>query len=254
MARLFDGVQANICWICREPGANSKEHKVKASDIKRQFRGAGMFVAAEGERGRPAQGPGSKHLKFQVPICHTCNTTRTQSADRAYDRVVRAVEQTTINQSEIDAAVQACLRQGDGGAFRYFGKLLGCQIADAGHPIPRRLGRFVAGEVRNAPLHLWARPDATYAEMTSERGGDIQYAAHGGLVIITKKPKFLPVGYASTTTIGPIQFHYRYSFGIFEKVAIRSCRDFTAECARAVVETPMTALDHRKYGYTLSPE
>ena len=250
MQRLFDRVQADICWICREPGASSKEHKVKASDIKRRFRGVGMVVAAEGEPGRSAQGPGSKHLKFRVPICHACNTTRTQSADRAYDRVVGALEQANIEQSEIDAAVQSCLRSGDADAFRYFGKLLGCQIADAGHPIPRRLSRFVAGEIRNAPLHLWARPDATYADMATERGGEIQYAAHGGLVVLTKKPKFLPVGYASTTTIGPIQFHYRYSFGTIEQMAIKSRREFTAECARAVAEHPMTALDFRKYGYS----
>lgn len=209
-----------------------------------------MVVAAAGERGRRAQGPGSKHLKFQTPICQTCNTTRTQAADRAYDRVVGAIEQGAMSQGEIDAAVLSRLGQGDGDAFRYFGKLLGCQIADAGYPIPRKLGRFVAGEVRDAPLHLWARPDATYADMTSESDGEVQYAAHGGLVVITKKPKFLPVGYASTTTVGPVQFHYRYSLGIFERLAIRSCRDFVAECARAVMEAPMTASDHRKYGYT----
>jgi hypothetical protein len=58
------------CWWCRSAPADSREHKLKRSDLVRQF-GAGPFpelVSVRDRKTRTVQGPNSTLAKFKRSI------------------------------------------------------------------------------------------------------------------------------------------------------------------------------------------
>jgi hypothetical protein len=93
--------------------------------------------------------------------------------------------------------------------FRYFAKILGCYLADIGAPVPFHLSRFVAKRTNRNCIWLGVRRDPTYQKLSSYIVDEkLRYAAHGGLVVITKKPNLLPSRLYTTMTVGPIQFTF----------------------------------------------
>src|SRR4051812_13683577 len=77
------------CWWCGEP-ANSREHKLKRSDLVREFGkppyyGGRVLRHHVGERVRSARGPESKSFKFTASMCAPCNNVRSQPFDHAWD-------------------------------------------------------------------------------------------------------------------------------------------------------------------------
>lgn len=70
------------------------------------------------------------------------------------------------------------------------------------------------------------------------------YAAHGGLVLITKKPRFLPSRIYTTRTVGPIQFIFFYNLTMFEVWEMRLRHpEFIKQCAmtaRSALENPIS--------------
>ncbi|MBO9131586.1 hypothetical protein J5289_16950 [Rhizobium sp. B230/85] len=238
------------CWICGSKDNLTREHKFKASDIRRHYGRQNMYVAREVEDGFQslhAQGPNSKHLKFGSVICHHCNSTLTQASDRAYDQFAHVVG------SESHAEI-ACLRAYEYldkireseeylNLFRYFAKLLGCHLADLGAPIPTHLSKFVAREIDRNCIWLGVQPDHGYTDMVSRVGSHGPYVAHGGLIVITKKPKLLPSRFHSTSTVGPIQFVYYYNLTLRELFEMRvrhpSFIKWCAEYANAAIVNPI---------------
>jgi hypothetical protein len=97
--------------------------------------------------------------------------------------------------------------------FRYFAKLLACQLADMGAPVQWELCNFAIGRSPFNPINLALRQDHTFAS-ASQNFPDLQYAAHGGVVVMGNKWTRWPTAFYSTLTIGPLQycFHARLNF------------------------------------------
>lgn len=207
-----------ICWICRIAPVSSREHKIKASDLRRHFGRSGLYVSVSGDensKGKYAQGVNSSHLKFGSTICEQCNSDITQESDQSYDRFIRQIEDSDFYAEEIYKIFSyARFCQGFQlrpyiPLYRYFAKLLGCQLADIGAPIPLHLSRFVAKQTEKNCIWLGVRRDVTYSQMQLNLPNErLSYAAHGGLVVITKLPKFLPSRLYTTLTVGPVQFTF----------------------------------------------
>src|SRR5688572_11180953 len=92
------------CWICRSSANQSREHKIKASDLRRLFGREELFIGQsdiDRPQGKIAQGVNSTHLKFENPICAKCNSSTTQESDRAYDRLIEEIEQGGTQVEEI---------------------------------------------------------------------------------------------------------------------------------------------------------
>lgn len=86
---------ARNCWWCGRP-ADSREHKFKKSDLRREF-GPGPYYGedkplrlSEGRRTR-ASGRDSPIFKFRATLCGRCNNERSQPFDNAYDSFVEYV-------------------------------------------------------------------------------------------------------------------------------------------------------------------
>ena len=239
------------CWICGSSDRPSREHKFKASDLRRHFGRQEMIVHRHGDDisvARLAQGLKSSHLKFSSTICENCNSSVTQESDRAYEALISYIETCGAEDDAIAKAFSDPEFSKESNLyiplFRYFAKLIGCHLADVGAPIPLHLSRFVAKKHSKNCIWLDVRKDLDYQRMTENFPGDvISYAAHGGLVIITKAPKLLPVRVHTTMTAGAIQFVFIYVFTIFEIWEMRLAhRHFIQQCAneaRAAIDNPV---------------
>jgi hypothetical protein len=133
------------CWICGAEEAATREHLAKASDLKAVFgkpsQGKPLFFSASGRPGMPRRrnlhigGLKADTLKFAHRICLTCNSTRTQPDDYAWEHC----------SGELRAAIPRLLAKG---SFRanwlfsydtrramrcvhlYFTKLFGCLVVE----------------------------------------------------------------------------------------------------------------------------
>lgn len=138
------------CWICGAADAATREHRIKASDLKRQFgaptQNRPFYFNAVARPGMPAQrnypvgSLKSNALKYTHRICQNCNSARTQSHDYAWAHAA----------AKLSAAMQLLQFRGD---FRanwlfpydtrghmlylhiYFVKLFGCQVVEGRMPI-----------------------------------------------------------------------------------------------------------------------
>jgi len=78
------------CWICGDK-ADSREHLVKASDIKSRLGGVSpsspVYMHTKEKRNRKVGGLKSDKLKSDVPMCAKCNNQRTQPYDNAWEQL-----------------------------------------------------------------------------------------------------------------------------------------------------------------------
>ena len=95
--------------MCGNP-ADSREHKFKRSDVAKASaswtRDDQPYYFDE-KGSRRLQGPDSDTIKFAKVICHSCNTTRSQPFDRAYDLFADWADQkgdALMTESHIDFA------------------------------------------------------------------------------------------------------------------------------------------------------
>jgi hypothetical protein len=143
---------SSTCWWCGGV-ADSREHRHKASDLRREFGRpeyeAGDVIISRSEDHPEVllPGPNSKVAKFSNNFCARCNNERSQPFDRAYDTFIEwflaneeAVERTgVVPLDEIfdDYTI------GSFNVLRYFGKHIGCRIADNGFTVPGTLHSFL---------------------------------------------------------------------------------------------------------------
>jgi hypothetical protein len=135
--------------------ADSREHRHKASDLRREF-GTAEYEAKDvilaRSQGRPEvllPGPNASVAKFSNNFCARCNNERSQPFDRAYDTFIewflaneREVERTGIVPLE---EIFDSYQVGSFNVLRYFGKHVGCRIADVGFAVPETLPAFLDG-------------------------------------------------------------------------------------------------------------
>jgi hypothetical protein len=130
-------IEAGKCWWCGAP-ADSREHKLKRSDLVREF-GSPPYheertlqrVSKDGSQA--IHGPGSRLFKFEPSMCARCNDTRSQPFDRAWDTLTHFLvdnEQTILARQEIDlrSVFRSAWRDGSANVARYVVKHLTCRM------------------------------------------------------------------------------------------------------------------------------
>jgi hypothetical protein len=149
------------CWICGVNDANSGEHSIKKSDLRKAMgkptqRAPFYFY----KPGRPAKHVGSLNadvLKSSAPMCEHCNTTRTQPHDLAWEAMSDWLSKRSkplrngqfIRANEIfEQDVWQKLR----GVHLFFVKTLGCLIVEAGDQAPIDITPF-SNAIMNGRTH-----------------------------------------------------------------------------------------------------
>ncbi|QSV54668.1 MAG: hypothetical protein HEP80_13055 [Dolichospermum sp. UKL201] len=212
MVLLFQKHDNPRCFLCGEKGILTGEHKIKAAMLKQEFGNSQLYVCKTGEtedKPRLAQSIKSKHLKFNSKICQSCNTDRTQLPDYEFDNFSKLARQKfTLGKDPKTLFDEKPYLKGSDSylnLFRYFSKILCCQLAECGAPIPRRLALFTIGKLQNNYVWLDIQKDWTYTQAEIHMG-DFQYAAHGGLLIYGDENSGVPTAFHSTLTLGPLQY------------------------------------------------
>ncbi|MCT2175692.1 hypothetical protein [Dietzia cinnamea] len=150
------------CWWCGQV-ADSREHRVKASQLKKMFRSSEFLVLDDTLGGRPTRlnGPKAKPVLFDKVLCAECNNSRSQSFDRAYDKFVDKVWDDPEYFRDRDAFNMSEIFPGDpkGGSnlARYYMKNIGCRIAEIGFSVPGQIIDFMNGSrsMQNGVLVLY---------------------------------------------------------------------------------------------------
>ena len=131
------------CWICGSD-ADSREHQVKASDLRRFFGKITpdnpVFYHSKSQHNIPIHSAKSNKLKTSKLICQRCNDTNTAKYDEAWDRLYSYISE---NIALIKKTKRIKLQKVFPGRVRrqsiyfhlYFVKLFGCRITDENMPI-----------------------------------------------------------------------------------------------------------------------
>lgn len=187
-----------------------------------------------------AQGPKSRALHFAARLCADCNGARTQQPDREFDRFKALVSvamaqgrspESIFHSPKYEIGSDAYLN-----IFRYFAKLLCCQVAESGGPRPLPLSEFAVGNEDRNPVFLHIDQDPMYGAYR-ELSGDDRFAGHGGLLVPMDAESMLPTGFQSTLSLGSI----RYSFSVrYERAVglelLTFHHEFWCKCRQAYLE------------------
>ena len=171
---------------------------------------------------RAAQGPKSKAFHFAARVCKICNSSRTQAADKEFDRfsdMARSLLEEGAspslafqhNRYEINSVHYLNL-------FRYFAKILCCHMAELRLPRHIHMSRFAIGRANRNCVWLGVDEDWKYKEIVKVSGHQ-PYAAHGGLVIYAVKKTGRNVGFHSTLSVGRLRFVFFHKLTWPEKIA-----------------------------------
>ena len=144
----------DLCWWCGAQ-ADSREHRHKASDVRREF-GSGPFTANggvvrwSGPQLDSVQGPRSSRLTFDRTMCGTCNGARSQPFDRAQEKFnayVKQHERTIWRTRSVDLrAVYGSAWAGTAeNLIRFYVKHVACRLVDHGFEVHRDLVSFLDG-------------------------------------------------------------------------------------------------------------
>lgn len=151
-----------ICWWCGAI-ADSREHRVKASQLRRMFKTADYLILSgkNGERSTRLNGPNANPVRFPKVLCANCNNAKSQLFDLAYDAFVEKIwdaPEWFRNRAEFDIS-EIFPDDPDGGAklARYYVKNIACRIATVGFAIPQQIVDFMNGgfAIENGVLLLY---------------------------------------------------------------------------------------------------
>lgn len=136
------------CWICGAD-ATTREHRTKRSDLRDVFgtptQANPLYFHNAKTKNRPIGSLNAKVLKSPSLICASCNGTRTQPHDRAWERMSNFLR-TRIQTNALGAVVRAnrIFKYDTAREMRnvhlYFVKLFGCLILE--EPIPIDVATF----------------------------------------------------------------------------------------------------------------
>lgn len=141
-----------MCWWCREAEADSREHKLKRTDLVRQF-GPGPFkelISQREGKARFVQGPNSSLVKFKATMCATCNNRRSQPLDQAYDQFTAYLtdhERHVLSSRSVDlrAIYGRGWEDGRDALLRYLAKHAGCRLAENSVEVPLSIREYLDG-------------------------------------------------------------------------------------------------------------
>lgn len=141
-----------LCWICNTNKADSGEHKTKRSDLLAVLgtptQSEPFYYHDLHKANRPVGSLDAKILKSPVRICVHCNNTRTQSHDRAWERMsdrLRSRQLAVGQWVRCNRIFGYHTKREMLNVHLFFLKLTGCMIAEAkanGHDVPIPLDSF----------------------------------------------------------------------------------------------------------------
>lgn len=244
MGYFFRTYDQKSCVLCGSTSNLSGEHKIKASLLRKEFGSNTMLIGRPGEYLHTAQGPKSKAIHFSAKICMVCNGTKTQPADREFDRFHTQVSKNFENGLPFETIFEhddyALNSIKYLNVFRYFSKILCCQIVDAGGPVSIDLSRFALGETHQNIINLNIDHDWYFKKINSEF--DVKkHASHGGLIVYGDKDTGLTTAFHSTLTIGAIRYIFYAKFGLL--IGLELCfiaPEFSMKCKNSVTNSTMT--------------
>lgn len=257
-SKMFVSVRSEECCLCGSTENLTGEHKIKAAALREIFGRETIVIGHFDGTSEPkvAQGPKSKNLHFKSKLCQNCNSTATQPADVAFDRfhalVLRrfAVDQsweTLFPGDEFPEGSSDYLN-----VFRYFAKLLTCQIVDAGGPALPYLSAFATGLHERNVIKMKIQADPSYQDFNSISTEFEAFAGHGGLAVNHSKAGQL-TGFHSTLTLGPIQYIYWIEFDGSVLLELESAApefyEFIRNAFADALERPMSDHQRRKLGF-----
>jgi hypothetical protein len=149
---LYAAQTSGACWWCGTAPADSREHKLKRSDLVRQF-GPGPYrelTSTREGRDRNVQGPNSVLAKFKATMCAKCNNRRSQPFDLAYDQFTAYIhehERHVLASRSVDlrAVYGRDWEPGRDGLLRYVTKHVGCRLAENSVEVPESIRRYLEG-------------------------------------------------------------------------------------------------------------
>lgn len=149
------------CWICGST-ANSSEHKVKKSVLKKifaeDFNNKDVIHYKNGKFSK-FNSPDSKKIKYDKILCSMCNNDKTQPYDLAYDIFIEyivnnyelIIEKRIINFSNIYE--NYCL-DNQLNLYKYFTKAFGCDLAQYGFKVPKDMVSLLQKSEFNRKLKI----------------------------------------------------------------------------------------------------
>jgi len=161
-----------LCWICKTEEATTGEHQSKRSDLKDILGGAGpIYLHTDQRLNRKVQSIDSKFVKFSPSLCPTCNSTRTQPHDRAWETLSDALRsrKPPLKPNDIikaDRIFRCDTSQQMLNVHLYFAKLLGCEIIESNIPINPGIDTIAQAIMRGKP-----HPNIWLAFSVSDRAG-----------------------------------------------------------------------------------
>jgi uncharacterized CHY-type Zn-finger protein len=145
------------CWICGDE-ANTREHQIKASDLKSVFghitNKSPLHFHTNKVRNHYIQGIKSDKLKYKTLICAHCNNELTQPNDKAWERLSNHLRD---RKPPIKPSMKICLSRVFPGSVSksmldvhlYFLKLFGCLITEK--KIPLDINQFAQSILKGVP-------------------------------------------------------------------------------------------------------
>lgn len=143
-----------LCWICGDP-ADSAEHRRKRSDLVTRYgpswtpeRQPFVIRGDSSDRWTRIQGPNDRANLYEEMLCRPCNSTRTKSFDKAYQRFsdwlfAAAPVLHSKHAIEFEEVYGKAYIGESQNLLRYFAKSLGCRIVAAGIKPPDGLRRII---------------------------------------------------------------------------------------------------------------
>ena len=131
------------CWICGDD-ATTREHRTKRSDLRDVFgaptQDEPLYLHNAKTKNRLIRSLNAKALKSPRLICASCNNTRTQPHDRAWERMsqslrIRIQENALVSRVSANKIFKYDTRREMCNVHLYFVKLFGCHILEAAIPI-----------------------------------------------------------------------------------------------------------------------
>ena len=247
-----------LCGVDASAETMTGEHKIKASSLREQFGDAKLVISkiCDGKLiYKNAQSSRSKLLQFNTKICAPCNNRRTQRPDIEFDRFNVTV-QNLVSDGADPKMVFSDNRYAEGSPqyldiFRYFAKILCCHIAESNGPRLVHLSNFALSMSNKNSLWLGLQRDPEFQNLANDVD-DIQYAAHGGLVVIFNKKLDRVVKFHSTISVGPVQYVFFTNLILLEFLELRYFYpEFHDFCKKKYVESeqdPLSEYDMTKLG------
>ncbi len=168
--------QTGVCWWC-DGVADSREHRHKASILRRMWSDEGLYLGRDGEDLYTLRSWRSDAVKFGKVLCQDCNNVRSQPFDKAYDVYAEFIQDNT---TRLNRARSMNWREVYGADWEESARLLGCYavksfgcwLAESGFAPSEVFATFLdGGDLVDTRLMLSRQQSASLAYRAMQLGG-----------------------------------------------------------------------------------